>query len=83
LKDIDFDDPTETKAGSLVITGTGKAKKADVPVVFAAAVFDAGNGQLVGAAFVVDAKMDDHYKDTVRGICETLRRAKDFPKDGK
>jgi hypothetical protein len=42
-----------------VITGTGKAKKAGVDVVFAAAVLDAGNGQLVGAAFVVDAKMDD------------------------
>jgi hypothetical protein len=83
LKDIEYDDPTETKSGSLVITGTGTAKKAGVPVVFAAAVIDAGNGQLVGAAFVVDAKVEDHYKDTVKGICETLRRTKDFAKDGK
>ena len=83
LKDIEFDEPTETKEGALVITGTGKAKKAGVGVVFAAAVFDAGNGQLVGAAFVVDAKIEDHYKDTVRGICQTLRRAKDFAKDSK
>jgi hypothetical protein len=83
LKDIEFDEPTETKAGSLVITGTAKAKKAGVGVVFAAAVFDAGNGQLVGAAFVVDAKIEDHYKETVNGICQTLRRAKDFPKDSK
>jgi len=83
LKDIEFDEPTETKDGALVITGTGKAKKAGVGVVFAAAVFDAGNGQLVGAAFVVDAKIEDHYKETVRGICQTLRRAKDFAKDSK
>ena len=66
-----------------MITGTGTAKKAGVGVVFAAAVFDAGNGQLVGAAFVVDAKIEDHYKDTVRGICQTLRRAKDFAKDSR
>jgi hypothetical protein len=78
LKDIMFDEPAETKGGALVITGTGKAKKAGVDVVFAAAVFDAGKGQLVGAAFVVDGKMDDHYKETVKGICQTLRRAEDF-----
>jgi len=83
LKDIEFDEPTETKDGTLVVTGTGKAKKAGVGVVFAAAVFDAGNGQLVGATFVVDSKMEDHYKETVRGICQTLRRAKDFAKDRK
>jgi hypothetical protein len=83
LKEIMFDDPTETKGGTLVITGSGKAKKAGVDVVFAAAVFDAGKGQLVGAAFVVDAKVDEHYKETVRGICQTLRRANDFAKDIK
>ena len=81
LQDIKFDEPTETKGGALVITGTGKAKKAGVDVVFAAGVFDAGNGQLVGAAFVVDSKIEDHYKETVRGICQTLRRADDFNKN--
>ena len=35
-------------------------------------------GQLAGAAFVVDSKSEDHYKETVRGICETIRVAKDF-----
>jgi hypothetical protein len=80
LQDIKFDEQTETKGGALVVTGTGKAKKAGAEVVFAAAVFDAGKGQLVGAAFVVDEKIEDHYKDTVRGICETLRRADDFAK---
>ena len=78
LQDIKFDEPSETKGGALVTTGTGKAKKAGVDVVFAAGVFDAGNGQLVGAAFVVDSKMENHYKETVRGICQTLRRADDF-----
>jgi hypothetical protein len=81
LKDIKYDEPTETKKGAHVVTGTGKAKKAGVDVVFAAAVFDAGKGQLVGAAFVVDAKIEDHYKETIRGICQTLRRSEDFGKD--
>jgi hypothetical protein len=78
LTDIKFDEPTETKGGAEVITGTGKGKKAGVDVVFAVGVFDAGNGQFVGAAFVVDAKMDDYYKETIRGICQTIRRTKDF-----
>ena len=80
LKDIKYDEMTKTKGGALLITGTGKAKKAGVDVVFAAAVFDAGKGQLVGAAFVVDGNIEDHYKETIRGICETLRRSEDFAK---
>lgn len=78
LTDVKYDDPSETKSGALVVTGTGKGKKAGVDVVFAARLFDAGEGQLVGAAFVVDAKIEDHYKETVRGICETIRFQKDF-----
>jgi hypothetical protein len=78
LQDIKYDRLTETKGGASVLTGTGKAKKAGVDVVFAAGVFDAGNGQLAGAVFVVDSKIEDHYKETVRGICQTLRRAGDF-----
>jgi hypothetical protein len=61
-----------------VITGTGMAKKAGRDVVFAVGVFEADKGEFVGAAFVVDARVDDHYKETIRGICETIRRAKDF-----
>jgi hypothetical protein len=78
LKDIKFDDPSETKGGATVVTGTGKAKKAGADVVFAVGVFEAAKGQLVGAAFVVDSRIDEHYKETVRGICQTIRRAKDF-----
>jgi hypothetical protein len=33
---------------------------------------------ILGEAFVVDAKIEDHYKDTIRGICQTIRRAADF-----
>jgi hypothetical protein len=81
LADIKYDEPTETKSGGVVVTGTGKGKKAGVDVVFAAGLFDAGKGQLCGAAFVVDSKIEDHYKETVRGICQTLRRAEDFAKE--
>jgi len=80
LKDIKYDEPSETKGGAIVITGSGKGKKAGTDVVFAAGLFDAGKGQLIGAAFVVDAKIEDHYKETIRGICQTIRRAEDFEK---
>jgi hypothetical protein len=80
LQDIKYDDLTKTEAGSLVITGTGKAKKSGVDVVFAAGVLDAGSGQLAGAAFVVDRGLEDHYKEAVRYICHTIRRTQDFGK---
>ena len=75
LQDIKYDDLTKTKRGALVLTGTGKGKKSGVAVVFAAGVFDAGAGQLAGAAFVVDARIEEHYKETVRQICQTIRVA--------
>jgi hypothetical protein len=78
LQDINYDDPIQTKRGALVITGTGKAKKSGVPVVFAAGVLDTGGGQLAGAAFVVDAGIEDYYKETVRHICQTIRVADQF-----
>ena len=80
LSDIQFDEPTETKNGALVITGSGKGKKGGVDVVFAAGVFDAAKGQLAGAAFVVDSKIEEHYKETVKSICETIRNSDDFAK---
>jgi hypothetical protein len=78
LKDIKYDEPTETERGALVVTGTGKGKKAGVEVVFAVGVFESGPGQLAGAAFVVDKDVEDHYKETVRSICETIRGEKDL-----
>jgi hypothetical protein len=73
LQDIKFDDPTETKRGTVVVTGTGKGKKSGVAVIFAAGVLDAGAGQLAGVAFVVDARIEQYYKETVRQICQTIR----------
>jgi hypothetical protein len=75
LQDIRYDEPAETKRGALVVTGTGRGKKSGVDVVFAAGVFGAGTGQLAGAAFVVDSKIEDHYKETIRNICQTIRDA--------
>jgi uncharacterized protein YcfJ len=78
LQDIKYDNLTKTKRGALVLTGTGKGKKSGVAVVFAAGVFDTGAGQLAGAAFVVDARIEEYYKETVRQICQTIRVADQF-----
>ena len=78
LQDIKYDDLSETKRGALVVTGTAKGKKAGVDVVFAAGVLDAGAGQIVGAAFVVDSRIEDYYKETIRQICQTIRVGDDF-----
>jgi uncharacterized protein (TIGR03000 family) len=77
LQDIKYDDQTKTQGGALVVTGTGKAKKSGVGVVFAAGVFDAAGGELAGVAFVVDQNVEQHYKETVRYICQTIRRGQD------
>lgn len=73
LQDIKYDDQTETKRGALVVTGTAKGKKAGVDVVFAVGVMDAGSGQIVGAAFIIDSRIEDYYKETIRQICQTVR----------
>jgi len=78
LQDIQFDELTQTKRGALILTGTGKGKKAGADVVFAAGVFDATPQQLAGAAFVVDQNVEDHYKETVRSICQTIRTQNDL-----
>jgi len=80
LQNISYDELSKAKSGALVLTGTGKAKKSGVPVVFAAGIIDSGSGEMVGAAFVIDDKVDEHYKETVRYICQTIRYAKDFAK---
>ncbi len=73
LQDVKYDEQTDTKRGGIVITGTGKGKKSGLPVVFAAGIVNTGANQFAGAAFVVDDRIDDYYKETVRQICETLR----------
>lgn len=78
LKDIDYDDPTKTDNGALLITGTGKGKKAGTDVVFAAATFEAAPGQLAGVAFIVDKSLDDRFKEAAGYIVKTIRVEKDF-----
>jgi hypothetical protein len=78
LEDIKYDEPTTSPFGALAVTGTAKAKKAGVEVVFAARVFDAGPGTLAGVAFIADRDIEDHYKEAARYICETIRTEKDF-----
>ena len=78
LQNINYDDPAETKGGAQIVTGTGKAKKAGIDVVFAAGVFDAAPGQLAGIAFVADKDLDDHYKEAARYICQTIRTGEDL-----
>lgn len=78
LQDVKYDDPTTTERGALMVTGTGKGKKTGVEVVFAIGVFESGPSQISGAAFLVDKDVEDHYKDTVRYICGTIRGEKDL-----
>ena len=78
LQNISYDEPTKTERGALLVTGTGKGKKAGVDVVFATGVFNTGSGQLAGVAFIVDKDLEEHYKETVRSICQTIRGEKDF-----
>lgn len=78
LRDIEYDELTETERGALVVTGTGTGKKAGIDVVFAAGVFPSGEEQLSGTAFIVDAGIEEHYKETVRFICQTIRVEEDF-----
>jgi len=54
------------------------SKRPGVDVVFAAGVLDAGAGQLVGVAFVVDSKIEDYDKETIRQICQTIRVGEDL-----
>ncbi len=78
LTNIKYDEPTKTEKGALLLTGTGKAKKAGIDVVFATGVTEAAPGQLAGVAFVVDKNVEDHYKEAVRYICKTILVEKDF-----
>jgi hypothetical protein len=83
LKDIDYDDQTETSRGATLITGTGKSKKSGNEVVFVAGVFESGAGPLAGAAFVVDKGVEDHYKEAVKYICQSIRGAQDFTEQAR
>lgn len=78
LQDIEYDQLTKTERGALLITGSGKSKKAGIPVVFATGVFEAAPGQLAGTAFIVDENVEDHFKEAVRQTCRSIRGQKDL-----
>jgi hypothetical protein len=78
LQNIKYDELTKTERGALLLTGEGKAKKSGIPVVFAIGIFNASPEQLAGAAFVSDKNIEDQYKEAVRYMCQTIRRANDF-----
>ena len=78
LTDIDYDDLTKTDRGALLITGSGKGKKAGTEATFAVAVFEAAPKQLAGVAFIVDKSVDDRYKEAARSIVETIQVEKDL-----
>ena len=69
---------TKTDRGALLITGTGKGKKAGTDVVFAVGVFEAAPKQLAGVAFIVDKSVDDRYKEAARYIVKTIQVEKDL-----
>jgi hypothetical protein len=80
LTEVSYDQLAMSKNGTLFVIGSGKGKMTGVDVIFAVCILDAGKSQLVGVAFVVDSKIEDHYKDTIGSICETIRSTNDFAK---
>lgn len=78
LTDIEYDELTKTDRGALLITGTGKGKKAGTDAVFAVGVFEAAPQQLAGVAFIVDKSVDDRYKEAARYIVKTIRVEEDL-----
>jgi hypothetical protein len=84
LQNIEFDKTAETKKGAIVMTGKGKGIKSGVNVVFAVGTAELGKApKVVAAAFVVDAAIEDHYKETIRNICETMRTGEALLKKDK
>ncbi|TWU03076.1 hypothetical protein CA54_61600 [Symmachiella macrocystis] len=78
LKDIKYDELTETESGSLIVSGVGKGKKTDVDVVFTAGVFNSGKDQLSGIVFIIDAGIEKYYEKTVLAICKSVLVEEDF-----
>ncbi len=78
LQEIQYDEPTTTERGALLVTGSGKIKKTGLPVVFATGVFNVSPQQIAGAAFFADENVEDQYKEAVRFMCQTIRGESDF-----
>ncbi len=80
LKEIQYDEPTKTERGSLIVSGTGKGKKSGVDVVFTSAVFLSGQKHC-GIVFIVDADIEKYYEKTVLAICESILVEEDFAEE--
>ena len=82
LKDIKYDELTETDRGSLIVSGIGKGKETGVDVVFTAGVFVSGEDQLSAVVFIVDASIEKYYEKTVLAICKSILVEGDFTDEG-
>ncbi len=80
LKKIQYDEPTKTERGSLIVSGTGKGKESGVDVVFTSAVFLSGQKHC-GIVFIVDADIEKYYEKTVLAICESILVEEDFAEE--
>ena len=78
LKEIKYDELTETESGSLVLSGTGKGKKSGVDLVFTSAVFESGPKRFAGIVFIVDADIEKYYEQTILAICQSVLVESDF-----
>ena len=81
LKEIKYDEVTETESGSLVLSGTGKGKKSSVDLVFTSAVFESGPERFAGIVFIVDADIEKYYEKTVLAICQSVLVEADFAEE--
>lgn len=78
LKEIKYDEPSETESGSLIVSGSGKGKETGVDVVFTSAVFSSGEDQLSAVVFIIDANIEKYYEKTVLAICQSILVEQDF-----
>lgn len=81
LKEIKYDELTETESGSLVLSGTGKGKKSGVDLVFTSAVFESGPERFAGIVFIVDADIEKYYEQTILAICQSILIESDFAEE--
>lgn len=78
LKEISYDELSETESGSLILSGTGKGKETGVAVVFTTAAFESGAESFSGLVFIVDADIEKYYEKTILSICKSILVEKDF-----
>ena len=78
LTDIEYDEMAKTERGSTILSGTGKGKDSGVDLVFTTGVFPSGENRLSAIVFIIDADIEEFYKNTVLAICRSIRVESDF-----